>query len=75
MATTINIQPITRIEGHGRVVVQLDDAGEVSDAKFHVVALRGFEKFCEGRPVEEMPRIVKRICGICRIKPMPVPYS
>jgi len=65
MATTINIQPISRIEGHARVVVQLDDAGNVNDTKFHVMALRGFEKFCEGRPVEEMPRIVNRICGIC----------
>jgi F420-non-reducing hydrogenase large subunit len=65
MATTINIQPITRIEGHARVVIQLDDAGNVDEAKFHVFALRGFEKFCEGRPVEEMPRIVNRICGIC----------
>jgi F420-non-reducing hydrogenase large subunit len=43
----------------------LDDAGNVDEAKFHVMALRGFEKFCEGRPVEEMPRIVNRICGIC----------
>ena len=65
MSTTINIQPITRIEGHGRVAIQLDDSGNVTDAKFHVFALRGFEKFCEGRPVEEMPRIVNRICGIC----------
>jgi len=65
MSTTINIQPITRIEGHGRVAIQLDDSGNVADAKFHVFALRGFEKFCEGRPVEEMPRIVNRICGIC----------
>lgn len=65
MGQTINIQPITRIEGHGRVAIDLDDAGEVKDAKFHVMALRGFEKFCEGRPVEEMPRIVNRICGIC----------
>jgi F420-non-reducing hydrogenase large subunit len=65
MGTTINVQPITRIEGHARVSIQLDDAGNVSDAKFHVMALRGFEKFCEGRPVEEMPRIVNRICGIC----------
>ncbi len=65
MTTTINIQPITRIEGHARVVIQLDDAGNVDDAKFHVFALRGFEKFCEGRPLEEIPRIVTRICGIC----------
>ena len=65
MGKTINIQPITRIEGHARVAIELDDAGQVSDARFHVMALRGFEKFCEGRPVEEMPRIVNRICGIC----------
>ncbi len=65
MGTTINIQPITRIEGHARVAIELDDAGQVTDARFHVMALRGFEKFCEGRPVEEMPRIVNRICGIC----------
>ena len=65
MGRTINIQPITRIEGHARVTIQLDDAGQVADARFHVMALRGFEKFCEGRPVEEMPRIVNRICGIC----------
>jgi F420-non-reducing hydrogenase large subunit len=65
MAKTIQIQPVTRIEGHARVVIQLNDAGEVSDTKVHVMALRGFEKFCHGRPVEEMPRIVNRICGIC----------
>ena len=65
MGQTINIQPITRIEGHARVTIELDDAGQVADARFHVMALRGFEKFCEGRPVEEMPRIVNRICGIC----------
>jgi F420-non-reducing hydrogenase large subunit len=65
MGQVINIQPITRIEGHARVAIQLDDAGNVTDARFHVMALRGFEKFCEGRPIEEMPRIVTRICGIC----------
>jgi F420-non-reducing hydrogenase large subunit len=65
MGTVINVQPISRIEGHARVSIHLDDAGNVDDAKFHVMALRGFEKFCEGRPVEEMPRIVNRICGIC----------
>ncbi len=65
MGRTLRIQPITRIEGHGRITVNLDDDGEVVDAAFHVMGLRGFEKFCEGRPVEEMPRIVNRICGIC----------
>jgi F420-non-reducing hydrogenase large subunit len=65
MGTVINIQPVTRIEGHAKVVITLDDAGNVTDTKVHVQALRGFEKFCEGRPVEEMPRIVCHICGIC----------
>ena len=65
MGKVINIQPITRIEGHGKVVIRLDDAGNVADTKVHVQALRGFEQFCVGRPVEEMPRIVCHICGIC----------
>ncbi len=65
MGDVINIQPITRIEGHAKVVIQLDDAGNVADTRLHVQALRGFEKFCEGRPAEEMPRIVCHICGIC----------
>jgi F420-non-reducing hydrogenase large subunit len=65
MGKTINIQPVTRIEGHAKVVIQLDDAGNVTDTKVHVQTLRGFEKFCEGRPVEEMPRTVCHICGIC----------
>ena len=62
---TINIQPITRIEGHARIVIQLDDDGNVADTRFNIMALRGFEKFIEGRPAEEVPRIVNRICGIC----------
>jgi F420-non-reducing hydrogenase large subunit len=65
MSKVINIQPVTRIEGHSRVAITLDDAGNVTDTKFHVQNLRGFEKFCEGRPVEEMPRTVCHICGIC----------
>jgi len=65
MGTVINIQPITRIEGHAKVAIHLDDAGNVAETKVHVQALRGFEKFCEGRPAEEMPRIVCHICGIC----------
>ncbi|MDP3183151.1 MAG: Ni/Fe hydrogenase subunit alpha [Desulfobaccales bacterium] len=65
MGKVINIQPITRIEGHAKVSIHLDDAGNVTDTKVHVQALRGFEKFCEGRPAEEMPRIVCHICGIC----------
>ena len=65
MARTINIQPVTRIEGHARITIQLDDAGKVADSRLHVMAMRGFEKFIEGRPAEEVPRIVTRICGIC----------
>ncbi len=61
----INIQPITRIEGHARIAIQLDDDGNVADTRLNIVALRGFEKFIEGRPAEEVPRIVNRICGIC----------
>jgi F420-non-reducing hydrogenase large subunit len=65
MSKVINIQPVTRIEGHAKVTITLDDAGNVADSKVHILALRGFEKFCEGRPIEEMPRIVTQICGIC----------
>jgi F420-non-reducing hydrogenase large subunit len=62
---TITIAPVTRIEGHGKITIQLDDAGNVQDTWVNVVELRGFEKFCTGRPVEELPRIVTSICGVC----------
>jgi len=62
---TITIDPITRLEGHGKIAIFLDDAGDVADAYLQVPELRGFEKFCVGRPVEEMPRITTRICGVC----------
>jgi F420-non-reducing hydrogenase large subunit len=65
MGQTIVIQPVTRIEGHAKVTIQLDDQGNVADTMVNVVELRGFEKFCIGRPVEEMPRIVTSICGVC----------
>ncbi|MBE7383597.1 MAG: Ni/Fe hydrogenase subunit alpha [Leptolyngbya sp. SIO1E4] len=67
MSKTVVIDPITRIEGHAKISVYLDDAGEVSDARFHVVEYRGFEKFCEGRPFTEMAGITARICGICPV--------
>ena len=67
MSKTVVIDPITRIEGHAKISVYLDDAGEVSDARFHVVEFRGFEKFCEGRPFPEMAGITARICGICPV--------
>jgi F420-non-reducing hydrogenase large subunit len=65
MGKTLNIAPITRIEGHAHMAVHLNDAGNVEDVKLHILALRGFEKFVIGRPIEEVPRIVNRICGIC----------
>ena len=67
MAKRILIDPVTRIEGHAKISIFLDDAGNVSDAEFHVVEFRGFEKFCEGRPFAEMPGITPRICGICPV--------
>ncbi|MGO9338367.1 MAG: Ni/Fe hydrogenase subunit alpha [Terracidiphilus sp.] len=64
---TIRIDGVTRVEGHGRITVQLDDNGAVQDAHLHVLQFRGFEKFCEGRPFYEMPSLTARICGICPI--------
>ena len=65
MSEVITIQPITRIEGHASISIQLDDAGNVADANVNIMSLRGFEKFIEGKPAEEVPRLVSRICGIC----------
>ena len=67
MSRTIVIDPVTRLEGHGKITLQLDEAGIVQDATFHVTQLRGFEKFCEGRPFYEMPNLTARICGICPV--------
>lgn len=67
MSRTIVIDPVTRLEGHGKITLQLDEAGVVQDAMFHVTQLRGFEKFCEGRPFYEMPNITARVCGICPV--------
>ncbi|HID50699.1 MAG TPA: Ni/Fe hydrogenase subunit alpha [Anaerolineae bacterium] len=61
----ITIDPITRLEGHGKIEIFLDEAGEVENAYFQIPELRGFEQFCVGRPAEEMPRITNRICGVC----------
>src|SRR5271165_5591933 len=61
----ITIDPVTRLEGHGKIEVILDDGGEVERAYLQVPELRGFEKFVQGRPVEEMPQITSRICGVC----------
>ncbi len=70
MTSKVTINPITRLEGHGKIEVFLDDKGNVEDAYFQVVELRGFERFCIGRPAEEMPRIVPNICGVC-----PTPHN
>jgi len=70
MGQRIVIDPVTRIEGHAKITLLLDDQGEVSDARFHVVEFRGFERFCEGRSFREMPGITSRICGICPVSHM-----
>lgn len=67
MAQTVTIEPVTRIEGHAKITIALDDAGKVADARFHVTEFRGFEKFCVGRSFWEMPGITARVCGICPV--------
>jgi NAD-reducing hydrogenase large subunit len=67
MPKEILISPVTRIEGHSKITVHLNDAGEVENAQFHVTQFRGFEKFCEGRPFSEMPALTGRTCGICPV--------
>src|ERR1022692_1288555 len=67
MSQTITIDPVTRLEGHGRITLKTNDQGEVSEAYFSVTQVRGFEKFCEGRPFYEMPSLMARICGICPV--------
>ena len=67
MARTLLIDPVTRIEGHAKISIDVDGAGKVKDARFHVVEFRGFEKICEGRPLEEMPGLMARVCGICPV--------
>ncbi|MBT7817972.1 MAG: Ni/Fe hydrogenase subunit alpha [Chloroflexi bacterium] len=61
----ITIDPITRLEGHGKIEIFLDDEGNVENTYFQIPELRGFEQFCVGRPVEEMPVLTNRICGVC----------
>lgn len=67
MSKRIVIDPVTRIEGHSKITVYLDDNNAVTDARFHVAEFRGFEKFCEGRPYTEMAGITSRVCGICPV--------
>jgi NAD-reducing hydrogenase large subunit len=67
MSRTVLIDPVTRIEGHAKITLHLDDQGRLCDTRFHVVEYRGFEKFCEGRPFTDMAGITARICGICPV--------
>jgi len=67
MTQTITIDPVTRLEGHGKITIQLDSQGLVEDAHFHVTQVRGFERFSQGRPFYEMPSLMARICGICPV--------
>jgi len=67
MGKTITISPITRLEGHGKVTIHLNDRQEVERSYFHVVEFRGFEAFCKGRLLSDMPAITPRICGICPV--------
>jgi len=65
MTQRITIDPITRLEGHGKIEIFLDDSGNVANTYFQIPELRGFERFCVGRPVEELPLLTNRICGVC----------
>jgi NAD-reducing hydrogenase large subunit len=67
MPHRIIIDPVSRIEGHAKISIFLGDDGAVTDARFHVTEFRGFEKFCEGRPLAEMPGLTARVCGICPV--------
>jgi NAD-reducing hydrogenase large subunit len=67
MSQTITIDPVTRLEGHGKITLKTNEQGEVSEAYFTVTQVRGFEKFSEGRPYYEMPSLMARICGICPV--------
>ena len=67
MTQKITISPVTRIEGHAKITIHLNDEGKVERSLFHVTQYRGFEKFCEGRPFYEMPQITQRSCGICPV--------
>ncbi len=67
MAQKITIEPVTRVEGHGKVTIHLDDQGNVSQSRLHIVEFRGFERFVQGRPYWEAPVLVQRLCGICPV--------
>jgi len=67
MSKKITIEPVTRVEGHGKVTIHLDDNNKVTQSRMHVVEFRGFERFAQGRPYWEAPVLVQRLCGICPV--------
>jgi NAD-reducing hydrogenase large subunit len=67
MSRKITIEPVTRVEGHGKVTIHLNDRNEVTQSRFHIVEFRGFERFVQGRPYWEGPVLVQRLCGICPV--------
>jgi NAD-reducing hydrogenase large subunit len=67
MARKITIEPVTRVEGHGKVTIHLDDNNNVAQSRLHIVEFRGFERFVQGRPYWEAPVLVQRLCGICPV--------
>jgi len=67
MSKKITIEPVTRVEGHGKVTIKFDDAGNVEQSRLHIVEFRGFERFVQGRPYWEAPVLVQRLCGICPV--------
>src|SRR5208337_2573917 len=67
MGRKITIEPVTRVEGHGKVTIKLDDNNNVAQSRLHIVEFRGFERFVQGRPFWEMPVLVQRLCGICPV--------
>ncbi|MCK9255703.1 MAG: Ni/Fe hydrogenase subunit alpha [Bacteroidales bacterium] len=67
MSKKITIEPVTRVEGHGKVTIKIDDAGKVEQTRLHIVEFRGFERFIQGRPYWEAPVLVQRLCGICPV--------
>ncbi len=67
MSKTVTIDPVTRIEGHAKITIMMNDDGSVDEARLHITQFRGFERICEGRPFYEMPSLMARICGICPV--------
>jgi len=67
MGQKITIEPVTRVEGHGKVTIHLDNEGKIEQTRLHIVEFRGFERFVWGRPYWEMPVLVQRLCGICPV--------